>query len=105
MGVNTIDLTPLNNSLKPKTGAVTLRDNILEALSNVFLQTNNLGVDGKLNKRKVETRNTSISEFASNIETASEATKTNFILTVDYLVTHKLLNAGKIGSLKLRQLK
>lgn len=105
MWVNTIDYSSLNRSLKPKSPALTLKDNIVEEIWKVFLQTNNLSVDNNLNKGKVERRNSSINEFASNIEAASEWVKTEFILTVDYLVTHKLLNSEKIRSLKLRQLK
>ena len=101
---NTIDYSSLEGSLKPKSKSVTLKNDVAKEIWNIFLQSNNLDVDTNLNNGKIARRNRTLNQFANNVENASEWVKTRFVLAVDYLISHNLINAKQISSLKLSQL-
>ena len=103
--VNTIDYSSLDKSIKPRSKAVTLKNDVAKEIWDVFLLTNNLDINTKLNKGRIATRNRNLNEFANNVETASEWVKTKFLLSMDYLITHNLISTKQISSLKLNELR
>ena len=96
---NTIDYSNLNKSLQPKRKINSITTDVAKAIWDVFLESN--GFDSR---KRSSTKTNKLNQFSNSIEGASEWTKANFILTIDYLKKNNLLNTSKIKSLRLRSL-
>lgn len=100
-----LDYSSLNKSLQPKrSGLLEIKNDTVEAIWKVFLQSNGLKIDENMKSEKVKRRNERMNEFANNIEEASDWMKSKFIITVDYLVKNKLILPDKIKSLRVAEL-
>ena len=104
--LNELDYSNLNKSLQPKkSGLLEIKNDTVEAIWKVFLQSNGLKIDENMNCEKVKRRNERMNEFANNIEEASDWMKSKFIITVDYLVKNNPKLPDKIKSLRVAELK
>ena len=102
---NTIDYSSLNTSLKPKNWNMgEIKKNTVETIGKLFLVSNRLEVSDSMNKKKIDRRNEKLNQFANNIEKASDWMKSNFIITINYLLDNKLLKTETIKSLHLTEL-
>ena len=96
---NTIDYSNLNKSLNLKWERLKdITKKVSENIWKIFLETNERKSDKDKSMQK------KVDRLSDSIDNASEWTKANFILTVDYLLKNKLLKTDKIKSLKLRAL-
>jgi len=96
---NTLDYSSLNKSLNLKWDKLKdITTKVSEDIWKVFLESNPRKSEGeKAKKNKLD-------RFSNSIDGASESTKSNFILTVDYLSKNNLIKTNKIKALKLRVL-
>ena len=94
---NTLDYSSLNKSLNLKWDKLKdITTKVSEDIWKVFLESNPRKSEGeKAKKNKLD-------RFSNSIDGASESTKSNFILTVDYLSKNNLIKTNKIKALKLR---
>jgi len=96
---NTIDYSNLNKSLNLKWERLKdITKKVSENIWKIFLETNERKSDKDKSMQK------KVDRLSDSIDNASEWTKANFILTVDYLLKNNLLKTDKIKSLKLRAL-
>lgn len=103
--LNELDYSNLNKSLQPKnSGLLEIKKDTVEAIWKVFLQSNGLNIEENMGSGKIRRRNERMNEFANNIEGASDWMKSNFMITVNYLVKNKLIWNEKIKSLRLAEL-
>ena len=104
-GHNTIDYSRLNSSLAPRNWNMKeIKQNTVEAIGKLFLASNRMDITDDMGRDKVDRRNSRLNQFADSIEKVSDWMKSNFILTIDYLVKNKLLKAEKVKSLNLKEL-
>lgn len=96
---NTIDYSSLNKGLNLKWQKLkNITQRVSEDIWKVFLESN---------QRKSDTekkRQNKLDKFSNSIEWASEWSKANFILSIDYLSKNNLIKTDKIKALKLRVL-
>ena len=96
---NTLDYSSLNKSLNLKWDRLKdITTKVSEDIWKVFLESNQRKTDGEKSKKN------KLDRFSNSIDGASESTKSNFILTVDYLSKNNLIKTNKIKALKLRVL-
>ena len=102
---NTIDYSKLNSSLAPRNWNMKeIKQNTVEAIGKLFLASNRMEITDDMKRDKVDRRNSRLNQFADSIEKVSDWMKSNFILTIDYLVKNKLMKSEKIKSLNIREL-
>lgn len=101
---NVIDYSNLNKSLQPKRKIDNVKEDVAKAIWEVFLQSNNLKIEEGMNAGRIKRRNDRINEFANKTAEASEWAKSEFVLTVNYLLENNLMTTEKIKSLNLKSL-
>ena len=96
-GSNTIDYSSLNKSLNLKWDKLKdITTKVSEDIWEVFLNAN-----PNREHRWYKKKNQKLDRFSDSINDASEWTKANFILNIDYLSKNNLIKSDKIKSLRL----